>query len=130
MLSSLKPLEYAFEKLSSSHAVTQLTYAIDVHGTRSITATANPEREQCANCGAFFADYHRLKGHYADYPVQCDVHGVCLRFDDVLVHADEDRHDRCFVRACRSIYRLEGGWKGSVVEGHIRGSHRREGIYY
>ncbi|KAF2451490.1 hypothetical protein P171DRAFT_401055 [Karstenula rhodostoma CBS 690.94] len=129
VLSSLKPLGYAFEQLSSMHAVTQLTYSVDAHGTRSVTATANPEREQCTNCGAFFADFHRLKGHYADYPVQCDVHGVCLRLDDVLVHADEERHERCFVRGCRSVYRLEGGWKGSVVEGHVRGIHRREGIY-
>jgi hypothetical protein len=79
MLWNLKPLGYAFEKLSSTHAITQLTYAIDAHGTRSITATANPEREQCTNCGVFFPDQYRLRGHYADYRVQCDVHGVCLR---------------------------------------------------
>ncbi|KAF9739743.1 hypothetical protein PMIN01_02377 [Paraphaeosphaeria minitans] len=68
MLSSLKPLEYAFEKLNFTHGVTKLTYTIDMHGTRNITATANPVREQCANCGAFFVDYHGLKGHFADYP--------------------------------------------------------------
>lgn len=121
---NLKPLGYAFERLSANHAITQLTYAIDVHGTRSVTATANPEREQCSNCGLFFPDRLRLMGHLAEFPVQCDVHGVCLRGDDVLLHADEERHDRCFVRGCLSVYRVEGGWKGSVVEGHVRGSHR------
>ncbi|KAF1964475.1 hypothetical protein BU23DRAFT_561918 [Bimuria novae-zelandiae CBS 107.79] len=121
--SNLKPLGYAFERLSAAHAITQLTYAIDIHGTRSVTATANPEREQCTSCGIFVPDRMRLLGHYADFPVQCEAHGVCLRWEDVLVHADEEMHERCFVRGCRSVYRAEGGWKGSVVEGHVRGMH-------
>lgn len=79
VLLNLKPLQFVFERLSSTHAVTQLTYAVDVHGTRSITATANPEREQCTNCEGSFANYHRLEGHYQDRPIQCDIHGVCLQ---------------------------------------------------
>lgn len=77
--SNLKPLGYAFERLASVHAITQLTYAVDAYGTQSIIAVANPEREQCANCGSFFRDRYRLTGHFSDFPVQCDVHGVCLR---------------------------------------------------
>lgn len=79
MLSSLKPLGLAFEQLSATYAVTQLSYTVDVHGTSSITATVKPEREQCITCGALFSEYYELKDHYATYPAQCDIHGVCLR---------------------------------------------------
>lgn len=53
----------------------------------------------------------------------CEAHGVCLREEDIGWHAAEWRHDRCFVRWCGSVYRREGGWKGTVIEGHVRGWH-------
>lgn len=49
---------------------------------------------------------------------------MCFGKEEEYFHATSCRHDRCFVKGCGSIYRKEGGWKGSVVEAHVREWHQ------
>ncbi|KAF2241045.1 hypothetical protein BU26DRAFT_497000 [Trematosphaeria pertusa] len=124
--SHLRPLATTFAHLTTHHAITSLTYSVSPTGTRSITATANPDREQCSTCRQWFPDRRRLELHQWEFPVGCEMHSVCLREEDIGWHAVSERHERCFVRGCGSIYRREGAWKRGVVEGHVRGRH---GVY-
>ena len=39
------------------------------------------------------------------------------------VHAEEERHERCFVRGCPSEYRKKSGWRGRAIEYHVRRLH-------
>lgn len=118
------PLASAFTLLTHANALTSLTYSVSPHGTHSIIATANPEREQCPVCLQFFPDRRRLDAHLWEFPIGCELHSVCMREEDVEWHAVGERHERCFVKDCRSVYRREGGWKRSVVLDHVRDWHR------
>lgn len=117
------PLVQTFTTLSHSHAISSLTYSITPQGSQSLTASANFDREQCPVCKKWFPDQSKLEFHQWEFPVGCDVHGVCLRAEDVMWHGTRERHERCFVRGCGSVYRREGGWRGGVVEGHVKGWH-------
>jgi hypothetical protein len=118
-----QPLVSTFETLSQDHAISSLTYSISPQGDHSLSARANFEREQCTICREWFPDQQRLECHQHEFPVGCGQHGVCLRQEDVQWHGNRERHERCFVRGCGSIYRKEGGWKGVVVERHVREWH-------
>jgi len=118
-----QPLAQAFPALSHHHAISSLTYSISPNGGRSLTASANFEREQCLVCRIWFPDYQKLHYHNSEFPVGCEEHGICLRRDDVQFHGTSERHERCFLRGCPSVYRKEGGWRGAVIEGHVLSSH-------
>ncbi|KAF1846775.1 uncharacterized protein K460DRAFT_284147 [Cucurbitaria berberidis CBS 394.84] len=118
-----QPLVHTFATLSHAHAISSLTYSILPSGGQSLTAEANFEREQCRVCRTWFPDHQKLEYHQRELPVGCDVHGICMRMEDVHWHGTSERHERCFVRGCGSVYRMEGGWKGGVIEGHVKGWH-------
>jgi hypothetical protein len=118
-----QPLVATFEDLSQEHAISSLTYSVMPSGAHTLRAEANFEREQCTVCREWFPDHQRLEDHHYEFPVGCEKHGVCLRREDVQWHGNRERHERCFVRGCQSIYRREGGWKSVVVERHVRESH-------
>ncbi|KAH7398212.1 hypothetical protein BKA66DRAFT_437293 [Pyrenochaeta sp. MPI-SDFR-AT-0127] len=118
-----QPLAYAFTTLSHAHAISSVTYSVTPSGVQTLAAEANFEREQCTVCRQWFPDHEKLQNHQWEFPVGCEVHGLCMRAEDAQWHGTSERHERCFVRGCESVYRREGGWKGSVVEGHIRGWH-------
>jgi hypothetical protein len=122
---NLRPLLTAFNHLADTNSIASLTYAISPVGDLSLTAHANLNREQCQVCLQYFPDRQRLDMHHWE-TVACDKHKICLRQDEVVLHAMSERHSRCFVRNCGSVYRQEGGrwgWKGSVVEDHVRERH-------
>jgi hypothetical protein len=118
-----QPLVATFTTLSHAHAISSLTYSITPSGAHSLSAEANLEREQCTVCRKWFPDHQKLEYHQWEFPVGCEEHGVCLRQEDVQWHGNRERHERCFVRGCGSVYRKEGGWKGVVVERHVREWH-------
>jgi hypothetical protein len=118
-----QPLAQSFATLQSTHVIASLTYTITPHGIQTLKAEANLEREQCTVCGTWFPNHQKLESHQWDFPVGCEVHGVCMRMEDVQWHGTSERHERCFVRGCQSVYRKEGGWRAGVVEGHVRGWH-------
>ncbi|KAF2690491.1 hypothetical protein K458DRAFT_289830 [Lentithecium fluviatile CBS 122367] len=120
---TILPLTTTFDRLANNHSIAELTYSIEPTGKRSITATANPDREQCPVCFQYFADVGRLRAHTWEFPIGCERHRVCLRDEDAAWHAQSERHERCFVRGCTSVYRREGGWRGIVVENHVKGWH-------
>jgi hypothetical protein len=118
-----QPLVATFTTLSHAHAISSLTYSISPQGAHSLSAEANFEREQCSVCRKWFPDHQKLQYHHREFPVGCEEHGICLREEDVQWHGNRERHERCFVRGCGSVYRREGGWKGVVVERHVREWH-------
>lgn len=118
-----QPLVQTFTTLSHNHAISALTYTITPSGAQSLTAEANFDREQCPVCRKWFPDHQKLDDHRYEFPAGCEIHGLCLRLEDVLWHGTSERHERCFIKGCGSVYRKEGGWKAGVVEGHIRSWH-------
>ena len=118
-----QPLVHTFTTLSHAHAISSLTYSILPSGGQSLTAEANFDREQCPVCRTWFPDHQKLEYHQWDLPVGCEVHGMCMRMEDVVWHGTSEKHDRCFVRGCGSVYRKEGRWKGGVVEAHVKSWH-------
>lgn len=116
-------LTTTFNTLTVNHAVASMTYSVAPSGARSVTAHANLEREQCSSCRKWFPDREKLEYHQLEFPIGCDVHRMCIREEDARWHGTSERHDRCFVRGCHSIYRREGRWKGSVIEDHVRQWH-------
>ncbi|KAF1839377.1 hypothetical protein BDW02DRAFT_150323 [Decorospora gaudefroyi] len=118
-----QPLVQTFTTLSHAHAISSLTYSVTPSGAHSLTAAANFDREQCSVCRKWFPDHEKLGYHARDFPVGCEEHGVCLRQEDVQWHGTSERHERCFVRGCASVYRREGGWKSSVIDRHVREWH-------
>lgn len=118
-----QPLANAFTTLSHAHAISSVTYSVTPSGVQTLAAEANFEREQCNVCMQWFPDHQKLENHQWEFPVGCEAHGMCMRVEDAQWHGTSSKHERCFVRGCGSIYRREGGWKGSVVEGHVRSWH-------
>ncbi|KAF1362995.1 hypothetical protein EJ07DRAFT_105538 [Lizonia empirigonia] len=116
-------LAESFATLQDTHVIASLTYTVTPSGAQTLTAEANLEREQCLTCYAWFPNHQKLQNHQWENPVSCETHGVCMRKEDVLYHGTKERHERCFVTGCGSVYRREGGWKTGVVEGHVRGWH-------
>jgi hypothetical protein len=109
--------------LQDAHIITSLTYSVTPSGTQMLTAETNLEREQCPTCYTWFPNRAKLQVHMWDYPAGCDFHGICMPKEDVHSHGTSERHDRCFVRGCQSMFRKEGGWKTRAVEEHIRDWH-------
>jgi hypothetical protein len=120
---NLRPLLTTFNHLADTNSIASLTYNVSPAGDLSLTAHANLAREQCVVCLQYFPDRPHLDTHNWELPVGCEKHGVCLRWEDVEFHAMDERHSRCFVTSCRTRYRKEGGWRGSVVERHVREWH-------
>jgi hypothetical protein len=118
-----QPLVATFTTLSHAHAISSLSYSITPSGAHTLCAEANFEREQCVVCRKWFPDHQKLRYHQQEFPTGCEEHGICLREEDVQWHGNRERHERCFVRGCGSVYRREGGWKGVVVERHVREWH-------
>lgn len=116
-------LAQSFAMLQDSHVIASLTYSMARDGAQTVTAHANLEREQCPVCYVWFANHQQLESHQWEYPVGCEVHGVCMRLEDALWHATKERHERCFVRECGTVYRREGGWRSRVVEEHVKRWH-------
>lgn len=116
-------LAESFATLQDTHIIASLTYTVSPSGAHILRAEANLEREQCPICWTWFSSRQKLEYHQYENPVGCESHGVCMRKEDVLWHGTRERHDRCFVNDCPSVYRREGGWKAGVVEGHVRGWH-------
>ncbi|KAF1943045.1 hypothetical protein EJ02DRAFT_152667 [Clathrospora elynae] len=118
-----QPLVQTFATLSHAHAISSLTYSVAPNGSQSLKAEANFEREQCTVCRKWFPDHQKLETHQWEFSIGCEEHGVCLRREDVLWHGTRVRHERCFIRGCGSVYRLEGGWKWVAAEVHVRKWH-------
>lgn len=116
-------LAQSFATLQDTHVIASLTYSITPNGTQTLTAEANLEREQCPVCYAWFPNHEKLKYHQWENPVGCEAHQVCMRAEDALWHGTKERHERCFVRSCESVYRREGGWRAGAVEEHVKGWH-------
>lgn len=112
-----------FTRLTSQHAINSMTFSTSPSGMKSVAVTANKEREQCGICRKWFPDHRRLELHHWEHTSGCEVHGICFGKEEEYYHGTSWRHDRCFVKGCGSVYRKEGGWKGSVIEAHIRESH-------
>lgn len=119
-----QPLVQVFSALTDTHAIASVRYSVNPStGTHSLTAEANFDRKQCAVCQTWFPDHEKLLHHQLEFQVGCEECGVCLTREDTLWHAKAVRHERCFVRACGSVYRREGSWKAAVVERHIWERH-------
>lgn len=116
-------LVQSFAALQDTHVIASLTYSVARDGTQTLTAEANLEREQCPVCYIWFANHQQLVNHQWECPVGCEAHRTCMREEDAVWHATTERHDRCFVRNCASVYRREGGWKRLFVEEHVRAQH-------
>lgn len=99
--------------------------ASNSHSTPSYTLSLAPNlhREQCSRCKEWFPDQKRRERHAWEYPSGCDVHEMCFGIDEEYYHGVQYRHDRCFVRECKSVYRREGGWKKEVVKDHVADWH-------
>jgi hypothetical protein len=119
----LGPLLKTFHHLTDTNSIASLTYTVSPAGDLSLTAHANLTREQCLVCLQHFPDRPHLDTHNWEFPVGCEKHGICLRPEDVEFHAMNENHSRCFVTNCGTRYRKEGGWRGSVVERHVREWH-------
>lgn len=117
-------LSQSFTTLQDAHVVSSLTYTITPDGTQTVTAQANLEREQCMICFTWFPNREKLDYHQWEYPIGCAAHGICMRTEDALWHGTNERHERCFLQNCSSVYRREGGWRSSVVEKHVKAWHR------
>jgi hypothetical protein len=118
-----QPLINTFKALSPTHAISSLTYSFTPNGGQSLTAQANFDREKCMVCDTWFPDGQKLESHQWEFSVGCQEHGVCMREEDVQWHGTSERHERCFVRGCHSVYRKEGGWKGGVIKEHVVSWH-------
>ncbi|KAF2630929.1 hypothetical protein BU25DRAFT_220351 [Macroventuria anomochaeta] len=116
-------LAQSFATLQDSHVIATLTYSVTPTGTQTLTAEANLEREQCPVCYTWFPNHEKLEFHQWKNPVGCEAHGICMRMEDALWHGTKERHERCFVQGCGSVYRREGGWRARVVERHVSRSH-------
>lgn len=123
------PLAYtlaqSFAALQDTHIIHSVTYSVTPSGAQSLNVEANLDREQCFVCRVWFASRDKLDQHRWEHPVGCEIHGVCLRNEDVLWHGLDERHDRCFVKGCGSQFRAEGSWRTGAVERHIKGCHYR-----
>jgi hypothetical protein len=121
------PLAYtlaqSFAALQDTHIIHSVTYSVTPAGAQALNVEANLDREQCLICHVWFASREKLNQHRWEYPVGCELHGVCLRSEDVLWHGTDKRHDRCFVKGCGSHFRTEGNWRTGAVERHVRGYH-------
>lgn len=116
-------LAESFATLQDTHIIASLTYTVTPSGAQTLTAEANLEREQCSVCCVWFPDHRQLEYHHWENPVGCEIHNICMRREDASWHGTQERHNRCFVSDCESVYRREGGWKAGVVEEHVRGWH-------
>lgn len=121
------PLAYtlaqSFTTLQDTHVIASLSYSVTPSGTQTLIAEANLDREQCTICYSWFPNNQKLDHHQRANPLGCETHGVCMPMEDALWHGTKERHERCFVKGCGSVYRKEGGWKAGVVEGHVRAWH-------
>ncbi|KAH7130300.1 hypothetical protein B0J11DRAFT_248692 [Dendryphion nanum] len=122
--SHLNHAAQTFTRLTSQHAINSLTLTSTPAGLKTISVIPNKDREQCPVCRKWFPDAERLRMHRWEYSSGCEVHGICFGREEEAFHASKCRHDRCFVKGCPSLYRKEGGWKGSVVEGHVKEWHQ------
>ena len=113
-----------FRNLADNHAINNMTFSVTSNGTKSVSVSANKDREQCAVCKKWFPDRRRLELHQWEFQSGCEVHEICFAQEEGYYHGVSYRHDRCFVRGCGSVYRREGGWKASVVEAHVREWHQ------
>lgn len=116
-------LAQSFATLQDTHVIASLTYTVAPSGAHVLSAEANLEREQCPTCYVWFSNHEKLRYHQLENPVGCEAHGVCMRLEDALWHAMKERHERCFVRGCVSLYRREGEWRTWAVEDHVRKWH-------
>jgi hypothetical protein len=116
-------LNATLEHFSDTHAISSLTYTISPSGAHSVTATANPDREQCRTCCRVYANAEKLQNHKWEFPFGCERHRVCLRQGEVYAHAMARQHDKWFVRGCESLLRREGDWPRGEVERHVSRWH-------
>jgi hypothetical protein len=122
--SSLQAAASQFRSLADDYAINHMTFHTHNNGTKSVQVSANKDRVQCSTCKSWFPDRRRLEQHQWELQSGCEVHEMCFPRDEEYFHGTSCRHSRCFVRGCESVYRREGGWKGNVVEGHVREWHQ------
>lgn len=123
---ALRDTAHTFSRLTSDYAINNMTLSLHPSGTKSISVSANKDREQCPICRQWFSNSKRLDKHKWEFPSGCEVHEMCFGREEEHFHGTSWKHDRCFVKGCTSLYRMEGGWKTKVVEGHVREWHWRQ----
>jgi hypothetical protein len=88
-----------------------------------IELTVNNDRIQCLTCFRCYPGRASLDHHLQHFPKHCAACKMCFGNDDVVVHAMQHAHDRCFVEGCRSKKREVAGWDKTTIELHVKKHH-------
>ena len=88
-----------------------------VHGKMEM----NPDRIQCSFCKEWFFNLGARNQHKKDLPFQCNDCGCC--FNDVVKHAADKNHSRCFVQGCTYNQRFRYSFSNSEIQNHIDCHH-------
>lgn len=119
---------YGYNSLLKAAAVTN-TY-LDANGQEQderIELAFNSDYVQCPWCQRLFATAEQRRDHKLAWPYGCASHRVCFGSADVVLHAQEYEHDRCFVAGCAATQFLEQRCEDKVIEKHVRKDHGLSG---
>lgn len=115
---------YGYNPILKAAAVTNTYLAADGQEQKEkIEVAFRDDSVQCPWCQRLFANAEQRRDHKLAWPYGCPFHLVCFGAADVVLHAEEYAHDRCFVAGCKTKQFVEKRCDDEVIEKHVKKDH-------